>query len=540
MPGKAVSVDPGSHQWKVLACKDGKGGLALTRFGAVDAAEGARGLASLGVPLGGAVLGLSGRDMTLRYTQVPPSPDWQLRNLMELEIQDLASQSGGSLSADYNLLPVTGEEVEMDTILLALARDEALDRVADVVRDAQGSVSGHVPNCVALYNAYLRTAQVEDTDEVVCLANLGNETIDVALLRGHELLFARNLTGGCKVLDDAISKAFNVSARKADQLKRDLLDLDPDSRGRYASGQAEKVTVAAGGAASMFVSAIQSSVMFCQSQTKVEGLRLDRVLISGGGANLRGVRGMLREALRCPVERFDPFEAVDLSQLPAEDAEQLAALRSEAAVALGLAITRLDDSVYSLEILPESVKKRQRFLQRTAWNVAAGAIGVALLGFGAVQAKEQLASAEQAERRVSSDRRRIERTHEDADELIAQNRVDQAIADALAARALPLHGLLRTMRAVRDTVPPELWISSIEVGMAGGRERNAQRKQVIKVKGAVRAIGGADVGAVYEEFNTAFRQHPLIPANGVVAETDTGRADETEFTLTIDFLPEGA
>ena len=26
--------------------------------------------------------------MTLRYSQVPPTPDWQLRNLMDLEIQD--------------------------------------------------------------------------------------------------------------------------------------------------------------------------------------------------------------------------------------------------------------------------------------------------------------------------------------------------------------------------------------------------------------------------------------------------------------------
>ena len=36
-------------------------------------------------------------------------------------------------------------------------------------------------------------------------------------------------------------------------------------------------------------------------------------------------------------------------------------------VALGLAVSRLDDQVYSLEILPESVRRKQRFVQRTVF-----------------------------------------------------------------------------------------------------------------------------------------------------------------------------
>ena len=42
-------------------------------------------------------------------------------------------------------------------------------------------------------------------------------------------------------------------------------------------------------------------------------------------------RGMLREALRCPVESFEPFESVDLSGLPEHEAEQLQARRQELA-----------------------------------------------------------------------------------------------------------------------------------------------------------------------------------------------------------------
>ena len=306
MAKKAVAVDIGSHSAKVLVAEAGKHGLRVVRFAGLPRGEGSVSLADAGIPLAGAICGLAGRDMTLRYSQVPPTPDWQLKNLMDLEIQDLSQQSGGSLSADYNLLPIEDPDGAVETILLALAKDDALERLQGEVADGKGSVAAFVPNCTALYNAFLKCGPVEP-DTVVCLANIGHETIDIALVSGTELLFARNLTTGTKALDDAIAASFNVSARKAEALKKDLLDLDPQSRGRYASGQAEKVTMAVGGAATSIGAAIQSSLSFCKAQTKIQDLRLDRVLLSGGGARLRGLRSMLRETLRCPVELFDPF-----------------------------------------------------------------------------------------------------------------------------------------------------------------------------------------------------------------------------------------
>lgn len=538
MPAKAVALDPGSFTWKILQCRDGRGGLAVTRFAAIRQKDAAAALRAQGISLKGLAVGLAGRDMTLRYTQVPPSPDWQLRSLMELEIQDIASQSGGGLSADYNLLPKGEDGAEMDTVLMALARNDALDRVAAEVSAAGGSIAGHIPNCVALYNAYLRTAPIEDEAEVVCLANIGSETTDIVLMRGQDLLFARNLSSGSKVLDDAIAGAFGVSERKAESLKRELVDLDPESRGRYASGQAEKITMAAGGAASAIVSGIQSSVAFCQSQTKVQGLQLDRVLISGGGARLRGLPGMLREALRCPVELFDPFASVDLSALPSADADQLASMRSEAVVALGLAASRLGQGVYELEILPEAVKRRQRFLQRTIFNIAAAVIAVALLVFGAVQAKNTQAAVETDLARINAQKKRVKNTHADAEELIAKNATLRQQAQSLTERAVPLHGVLRTMRALHTggLVPPELWITSLEVqkGKAASGS-HAAPPPVVVLKGSVRPISGRDVGEVYQGFLKQFREHELIAGNKVEPRVDDPSDEKTSFTFTIGF-----
>ncbi|MBP8299456.1 MAG: pilus assembly protein PilM [Planctomycetes bacterium] len=534
MANKATAVDLGSHSAKVLIAEAGKHGVKVVRFAGLPRGEGeaAVSLRQAGIPLAASLCGLSGRDMTLRYSQVPPTPDWQLRNLMDLEIQDLAQQSGGTLSADYNLLPAQDPEAGVETVLLALAKDEALERLQGEITSGGGSVAAFVPNCTALYNAYLKCGPVE-ADAVVCLANIGHETIDIALVKGTDLLIARNLSGGTKVLDDAIGASFNVSGRKAEALKKDLLDLDPQSRGRYASGQAEKVTMAAGGAAQSISAAIQSSLSFCKMQTKIADLRLDKVLLSGGGARLRGLRGMLREALRCPIELFDPFANLDLSALPAADAEQLQAMRHEAVVALGLAVGRLDDTLYSLEILPEAVKKRLRFQQRTVWNILAGAIAVGVLALVAVDAKK---SVETAQMRTSALRREsssITQTHQTATEAIEANKVERAIVDHLATQALPGNGLLRTMRAVGKYLPPELWITKIDVGGVG--QGSQKKRPVVKIEGGGKEVNGVNASRVFQEDFYSPLRRELEQSGAKVTVEPTPKADSIQFKITVEF-----
>ncbi len=533
MASKAVAIDPGSHSIRVVAIKDGKTGLALTRFVAFPAKEKAAGLVNTGIPLKATVCGLAGRDMTLRYTQVPPSPDWQLRNLMELEIQELSSQSGDQLSADYNLLPVVTEDADSETVLMALARNEALGRIHDMVVEAGGTIAAHVPNCIAIYNAYLRAGPVEE-DTVVCLANIGHETMDIALVKGVDLLFARNLSGGGRVLDDAITAAFNVSARKAESLKRDLLDLDPESRGKFASGQAEKVTMAAGGSANMLSSAIQSSVAFCKSQTGIQDLRLDKILISGGSARLRGIRGRLREDLRCPVEIFDPFQNVDLSGLSEEDRQELDQNRCEAVVALGLAAGAVDDSLYSLEILPEAVKRRQRFLQRTVFNIAAVLVAVVVLAVYAASERNKLEAMEAHYKRLRRDRAKVQNTHKQAEELALANRLQRRVADLLATRSVPLDGALHVLRALQQKVEPEFWMRRIKVKPVGrSHGRNSSSYSLVEVEGYGKEID-RNVGVALESMVANIKALPYV---GKVKLSKVGqKRNRYEFTLEFDFV----
>lgn len=530
MASKATAVDIGSHSAKVLVAQVGKHGVSVLRFAGLPTGEGRVSLADAGIPLKDSTCGLAGRDMTLRYSQVPPTPDWQLRNLMDLEIQDLAQQSGGSLSADYNLLPID-DASGSDTVLLALAKDDALDRLQGNITQAGGSVAAFVPNCTALYNAYLKCGPV-DADAVVALVNIGHETIDLAIVRGTDLLFARNLTSGTKGLDDAIASNFNVSVRKAEVLKKDLLDLDPQSRGNYKSGQAEKVTMAAMSAATSIPAAINSSLSFCKAQTKISDLRIDKVLICGGGARLRGLRGLLRENLRCPVELFDPFANLDLSALSGDDAEQLQQMRHEAVIALGLAVGRLDDTLYSLEILPEAVRKKQRFQRRTIFNILAGVVIVALLFFKMENKKAEMAANQAFETKLTRKVGRVTSIHNQAEELVTVNATNRELVQHLQSRAVLLHGLLRVQRAIGKHLPPQLWVEKIQVGASRGRGAESVPQVLIKVAG--KELNGVDPTQVVTDFRGKFEADPVMAPVGVSLQIGKSQDSAKRVDITVD------
>ena len=118
--------------------------------------------------------------------------------------------------------------------------------------------------------------------------------------------------------------------------------------------------------------------MFCKSQIKLSSLRVDRVLLCGGGAALAGLCAYLQSAMGVPVELFDPFRVVDTAGLDPQAADLLEEYKLESVVALGLATMASDPEGYSVEILPESVRKRREFAGRTLWMIAAAVLGAAL------------------------------------------------------------------------------------------------------------------------------------------------------------------
>jgi hypothetical protein len=338
-----------------------------------------------------------------------------------------------------------------------MARESLLEVHSSGLAAAGGSLDAFSPNALALYNAWLRYGVIED--DTILLANIGHENVDVILVRGADLLFARNLSGGSKLFDDAIAERFGVSATKAEELKRKIVDMTPGARA--ADATAEKATRAASGPAGAILSLLQSTVMFCKSQVKLTSLRIDRVLLCGGGAALRGLPQFLSNGMNVPVELFDPFRVVETGGLDPASADELEKHRLESVIALGLATMASDPDGYSVEILPASLRKRREFMGGTLWVYVAAAIAVAYLGWYGMKTRGELTAISTEVTTLEGRLRRANSIDKDARDLIAKNSELAAQAAHLQALAGAGEQLARTLWAMGETMPKDFWLASL-------------------------------------------------------------------------------
>jgi type IV pilus assembly protein PilM len=385
MASIGLGVTLGSHTLRAVKLKRKGAGFIVQKVFSerVDEATrpaAGRALAARGFSGAPVTLGLSGRDVIIRYSQVPPVPEWRLRNLMKFEVEEVGSQSGGDVSADYrklNLPDPDGTRGE-DTILVALARNRYVDVQMAALASGGLKVSSCCPNSVAMFNAFAVNATYTE-EETAILVNVGAENLDIAIQRGGELLFARNATPGAKAFTEALVQAFSTTEGKAETMKLTKGDVTPKAQARYADGTAEKVANAMMGVAGQLSSLIQSTLMIARAQTRMPDLRIDRVLLAGGGASLKGLDLYLKQAMGVPVERFNPFVLCDLSALSADERALAEGQAHEFAVAVGLAQMRLAPSTFVLEVLPAALRRQRDFWTKGIYGVGAAVVMAGVL-----------------------------------------------------------------------------------------------------------------------------------------------------------------
>jgi Tfp pilus assembly PilM family ATPase len=170
MAALGTGVTIGSRTIRVLEVKKQKDGTwqvvkaLIAPIGDPAASDGKRvaeGRAALATaqPRGRSLVGLSGKDLIIRYTQVPPVPDWRLEMLMNFEIQEVSEQSGGDVSAAYAQLGIDDATSGDNVVLVALAKNGHLTPRLDALKGAGLDVLGGCPRAVAAFWAYKENAK---------------------------------------------------------------------------------------------------------------------------------------------------------------------------------------------------------------------------------------------------------------------------------------------------------------------------------------------------------------------------------------------
>ncbi|MCX7805572.1 MAG: cell division FtsA domain-containing protein, partial [Planctomycetota bacterium] len=260
--------------------------------------------------------------------------------------------------------------------------------------------------------------------------------------------------------------------------------------GRAAPGRAEeaftdaddrkrRISMALVREAAGLASQIEGAIAACRQQAKIKDLKIDKVLVSGGGSRLRGLNEFLQRRLRVPVEPLEPFRMISLDRLGPEGAE---ALREEGwryAFAVGAAASALRPGAFTLNLWPAALKEKKEFLNRGLYVYYAFAVFLAALALFVITPwrnlniiSENLQEARAAVSTAEDDRRRFGRVLREHDRLKAE-------IEALDSRVFSGQALLNILAELKSPArtPEGIILTQVGTSLPGFLRRSREEDE---------------------------------------------------------------
>lgn len=143
----------------------------------------------------------------------------------------------------------------------------------------------------------LRVSKVQPTEPSTLIVHFGFSSLDCSIIRGGELAFVFSYPNGGILFNRALESALQLPIAQAEEYKR-AYGLDP----QYFEG---KVQAALLPVLQTFIEYIQKATHFYAMQYPQE--KIERVLLSGGSAQLPGLAPHLASTLGIEVLLMQPF-----------------------------------------------------------------------------------------------------------------------------------------------------------------------------------------------------------------------------------------
>ncbi len=410
-------------------------------------------LREAGIPLRGVVAGISGKDVLLRYSRVPPAPPWKLRMLVGYD-----ATQGGELDASFSYrllnLPVRADSNDL-AVLTAVAKNDALTACVeslarDGIKDAE-----FVPDALALYEIFSRCPETDEALDRYCLVlDIGATKTEMAIVYNRGLIFARSIAFGGRDFTRVLAEALGMDTDSAERLKRkEGAVLDEDEIALRPAAE-QPMLRALSHAAEEFLGAIRASLMFARAQTRLVDLEIGRVYVSGSGARLAGLTGFLTQRLGATATPFGP---PDDWGVPAEPGQP-----SEWMIALGLALTALRPPEERMSLLPPRERKRREFRRRHVFAWAACALFVVAAAAAAATHVHNWAVAKATLRTREQLRKDAAERDAELAALIEGNRLRRERLGSLESAAQTGAHLARLVAFVHENRPGPVVLSSME------------------------------------------------------------------------------
>lgn len=270
---------------------------------------------------------LSGHSVIIKKIQLPSMTEAELAESIQWEAEQYIPFDINDVNLDYVVLETGGSD-SMDVLLVAVKRDRINDYTSVVVQAGKEPVLVDV-DVFAVQNAF--ESNYSSRGETVALVNVGASVMNINVLHDGNSVFWRDVAFGGNLYTEAIQREFNLPREDAEKLKLG------EEVGQVSRAQVDSVL---GAASEDLAAELQKTIDFFVATSSVD--RLDRVMLSGGGALVANLESILQERFQVNVELLNPFRNIRYNESDF-DPDWINRNAPAMAVAVGLAIRTVGD-----------------------------------------------------------------------------------------------------------------------------------------------------------------------------------------------------
>lgn len=326
-------------KWGVVSFSDSAADLSVQDRRNITAARLGEFLAKEKIATKNVISSVSGNQVIVRYIKLQKNTREVLNKTIQMEAEPYIPFDINEIDLSFHILGDVTEEGQkkMETILVA-AKKEVIQNRLDILNDLGLRTIIIDLDTFALANAYeINTDQ--DTNETVLLVNIGSTVTNMAIIENRAPRVVRDVFISGTSFSKAIQRNMSCDAKTADDMKSryGLLVTVEEKEKTLAENQKEalQVSTAMTPVARDLLTEIHRSIDFYVSQNPDKAI--NRVLLSGGTANLKNLDKYFSQELKLTVELFNPLAKIEGGDtVPVNMACQLA-------VAVGLAVRREND-----------------------------------------------------------------------------------------------------------------------------------------------------------------------------------------------------
>ena len=274
-------------------------------------------------------ISIGGYSVIVKKINVQNMTEEELQGTIHFEAEQYIPFDISDVNLDFQILGESEHNPNQMSVLLVAAKKEMVNEYINLVQMTGLSTCIIDVDAFALQNIF--EFNYDPGDENIALIDIGASKTSLNILKDNTSVFMRDVSLGCGQINEKIASLVECSLGEAEEIKlgeqSDIITPE-DLNGIISSVVTDWCTE------------IKRALDFFYSTFPED--QITKIVLSGGGANIKEFRQLLAVETSSDVEIINPFQnfSIDSDRFDSSYLEQIA---PQAAICLGLAIRKIGD-----------------------------------------------------------------------------------------------------------------------------------------------------------------------------------------------------